>query len=128
MPMIQFSNSEYQLLARAAETLMKARKNLPAASWKKPQHKAIRGFAKRFNTEPESAGDLARVLDRTDARLIQELASAAVTALKEGILPGYEQRMKEFPDKAEYFKPYMDKAVESLRNYESIVRKVEAIL
>ena len=127
MPQVTFTDREYALLATTAEKFMKARKDLPPQQWRKPQHQAVKGFAKRFTLEP-AGGEQTRILNRNDARIIQEFATVAIKALKESVIPSYEERIKKLPDKVEFYTPYLEKATITMETYTTILKKVEAIL
>ena len=127
MPQVTFTDKEYALLASTAEKLMRARKDLKPGEWRKPQHQAVKGFAKRFTMEPEAA-EHTRILNRNDARIIQEFVTVGLKALNESIIPSYEERISKLPDKADFYKPYLEKATGTREAFTSILKKVEAIL
>jgi hypothetical protein len=127
MPSVEFTQDEYTVLSDTARKLLKVRANLRANEWKKPQHKAVKAFANKFKEEVET-GPQTRILDRNDLRLIQEVCTAAGNALSTAIIPNYERRLKELPDRADFYRPYLEKAQEALTIYRDLQTKVEAIL
>lgn len=131
MPMVEFSNEEFRLIAENAKKLMEARKELPPQHWRKPQHRAIKDLAARFKVADISERDAAtheRILSRTDIRMLEELAVNAELALKGAVITGYEDRIHKQPEKADYYTPYLEKAKRKLALYQSILAKVQEVL
>lgn len=131
MAQITFSMEEYVALTKMATKLMEVRRELHPVEWRKPQNKAIKGFAERFY-DVSTASDLleaqTRILSRNDLRIIQELVTVSTTALKQNIVPTYQERVRASPEKVEYYAPYIARALEMQRIYEAILKKVEGAL
>jgi hypothetical protein len=129
VPAITFTKFEFEQLAKAAEHLLQARKELPPQQWRKPQHQAVKSFAKKFANQPAEPQDgEVRILSRTDMRLIQEICQKALETLSTSILPSYEERMSKLPDKKEFYQPYYDKAVRTKEAYTAILTNIEEAL
>jgi hypothetical protein len=130
MPAVIFTAIEYNLLTKASVRLLKSRATLPAKHWNKPQNKIVKDFATKFAfIKPEDdLTDETRILSRNEARLIQEFSNLGVIAIKKDILPAYDKRILEEPDKKEFYTTYLVKAEQLLVAYEAILKKVEAIL
>ena len=61
-------------------------------------------------------------------RLIQEVTTATLAALRQNIIPTYGERIAKSPEKKDYYMPYLERAQNMLTIHQSILDKVETAL
>ncbi len=125
MAQIKFTEEEMGHILLVSKSLQKTRTNLTEKDWRKGEHKTVRAFIKKF-----AEGDHTReyILDRNALRLLEQVCAAGIMAMEQNIIPSYEKRVTEEPDKKEYYQPYIDKAVATIAAYLDIKQKVEKAL
>jgi len=122
---VAFTETEYKILAKSAERMMRARTNLSAKDWSKPANKLTKVFANKFSMSTRLAGDDQEVhLDRSLLRLIEEVCEMSKTALETTVIPEYVNRGLNDTKNLEYH----TKAVALVADFNTILTKVKALL
>lgn len=122
---VTFTETEYKILARAAERMIRARRAFTSNEWNKPANKAIKAFSKKFGNVAHFDGNGHEVhLDRNLLRLIQDVCRMQQEALEHSVIPEYVARGLQGLRTAEYHA----KAVRLAADCAAMVAKVEALL
>jgi gamma-glutamyl:cysteine ligase YbdK (ATP-grasp superfamily) len=128
MPKLILDSAEYTFLSKTAPSYAAALETVDPKLTSEREKELWRKLASKF---PPILGDIGEVectFNRHELKEVRAVARTKTLEILGSIIPEYQKRQREKPEKANFYQEYIDKNAAKVAGIQSLIKKLEGAL